>query len=54
MGRKVDLFAGALRGILSSARAGDVQGSSGLPGVSGPSVSLAVTSHSVPRIVPDV
>ena len=36
------------------ARVGDVQVSSGLPGVSGPSVSLTVTSSSVPRIVSDV
>ena len=43
----LDLFAGALR-------VGDVRVSSGQPGVSDPSVSLAVTSSSVPRIVSDV
>ena len=52
--RKLDLSVGALHDILSSARAGDVQGSSWLPGVSGPSISLAVTSPSVSRVLPDV
>ena len=50
----VNLSASVLRDILSSLRAGDVHVSSGLPGVSGPSVSLAVTSSSDSRIVPDV
>ena len=43
-----DLSAGAFRDNLSSARSGDVQVSSG------PSVPLAMTSSSVPRIVSDV
>ena len=46
--RKVAPSEGALRDVLSSDRPRDVQGSSGLLG---PSVSLAVTSPSVPRIV---
>ena len=50
----MDLSAGALYDILSSVRAGDFQVSSVLPGVSGPLISLAVTSSSFPRIVPDV
>ena len=50
----VDLSAGDPRDILPSVRTGDVQVFSGLPAVYGPSVSLAVTSSSVPRIVSDV
>ena len=50
----MDLSAGALCDILSSAQTGDVQVSSGLPGASGLSVSLAVTSSAVPLIVSDV
>ena len=50
----MELSAGALHDILSPARSGDIQGSSGLAGVSDPSVSLEVTSPSVSRIVPDV
>ena len=48
------LFAGAFRDILSSARVGGVQFFSGLSIFSGPSVSLAVISSSVPWIVSDI
>ena len=54
MSQMADLSVGVLCDILSSAQAGDVQVSSGLPGVSGLSVFLLVISSSVPRIVPDV
>ena len=51
---RVDLSGGPLHDIFSSTRGGNVQVSSGPPGVSGRLVSLALTSPSVSRIVPDV
>ena len=50
----MDLSAGVLRYTLSSVRATNVQGSSGLPDAPGFSVSLTLTSPFVSRIKPDV
>ena len=50
----MNLSAGDLRDILSSARAEDVLVSSGRTGVSGPSVSVAVNTSSLLQVVSDV